>query len=61
MASLRQNVFDSLGKTKAFIDISSLNNLYRQLEPTIKNLITLLKSDPRDDSERMLLIILRDL
>ena len=52
MASCWQNVFTSLGKTKAFIDISSLNNLYRQLEPTAKKLITLLKSDPRDDSER---------
>ena len=52
MASCWQNVFTSLGKTKAFIDISSLNNLYWQLEPTAKKLITLLKSDPRDDSER---------
>ena len=52
MVSCWQNVFTSLGKTKAFIDISSLNNLYRQLEPTAKKLITLLKSDPRDDSER---------
>ena len=46
MASCWQNVFTSLGKT------SSLNNLYQQLEPTTKKLITLLKSDPRDDSER---------
>ena len=52
MASCWQNVFTSLGKTKAFIDISSLNNLYRQLEPTAKKLITLLKSDARDDLER---------
>ena len=52
MASCWQNVFTSLGKTKAFIDISSLNNLYRQLEPTAKKLITLLKLDPRDNSER---------
>ena len=52
MESCWQNVFISLGKTKAFIDISSLNNLYRQLEPTAKKLITLLKLDPRDDSER---------
>ena len=52
MASCWQNIFTSLGKTKAFIDISSLNSLYRQLEPTAKKLITLLKSDPRDDSER---------
>ena len=47
-----QNVFTSLGKTKAFINISSLNNLYRQLEPTTEKFITLLKSDPKDDSER---------
>ena len=52
MASCWQNVFTSLGKTKAFIDISSLNNLYRELEPTAKKLITLLKLDPRDDLER---------
>ena len=52
MASCWQNVLTSLGKTKAFIDISSLNNLYRQLEPTAKKLITLLKSDPRDDLEK---------
>ena len=52
MASCWQNVFTSLGKTKAFIDISSLNNLYRQLEPTAKKLITLWISDARDDSER---------
>ena len=52
MASCWQNAFTSLGKTKAFTDISSLNNLYRQLEPIAKKLITLLKSDPRDDSER---------
>ena len=44
--------FASLFKTKAFIDTSSLNNLYQQLEPTTKKHITLLKSDPRDDSER---------
>ena len=29
-----------------------LNNLYRQLEPTAKKFNTLLKLDPRDDSER---------
>ena len=52
MASCWQNVFTSLGKTKVFIDISSLNNFYRQLEATAKKLITLLKSDPRDHSER---------
>ena len=52
MALCWQNVFTSLGKTRAFIDISSLNNIYRQLQPTSKKLITLLKSDPRDDSER---------
>ena len=52
MASCWQNVFTSLGQTKAFIDISSLNNLYRQLKPAAKKLITLLKSHPRDDSER---------
>ena len=52
MASCWQNVFTSLGKTKAFIYISSLNNLYRQLETTTKKLVTLLKSDPRDVSER---------
>ena len=52
MASCWQNVFTSFGKTKAFIDISSSNNLYRQLEPTAKKLITLLKLDPRDNSER---------
>ena len=52
MASCWQNVFTSLGKRKTFIDVSSLNNLYRQLEPTSKKLITLLKSDPRDHSER---------
>ena len=52
MASCWQNVFTSLGKTKAFIDIFSLNNLYRHLGPTTKKLITLLKSDPREDSER---------
>ena len=52
MASCWQNIFTSLGKTKPFIDISSLNNLCRQLESTAKKLITLLKSDPRDDSER---------
>ena len=52
IASCWQNVFTSLGKTKAFIDISSLNNLYRELEPTAKKLITLLKLDPRDDLER---------
>ena len=52
MASCRQNVFHILGKTKAFADISSLNNLYRQLEPTTKKLIILLKLDPRNDSER---------
>ena len=39
MASCWQNVFTSLGKTKAFIDISSLNNLQRQLETTTKKLI----------------------
>ena len=44
--------FYYLGKTKAFTDISSLNNLYRQLESTTKKVITLLKSDPGDDSER---------
>ena len=52
MVSCWQSVFTSLGKTKAFINISSLNNLYRQLEPTTGKLITLLKSDPKDDSER---------
>ena len=61
MASCWQNVFTSLAKTKAFIDISSLNNFYRQLEPAAKKLITLSKSDPRDDSERDVSIILRDL
>ena len=50
MASCWQNVFTSFGKT--FIDISSSSNLYRQLEPTAKKLITLLKLDPRDNSER---------
>ena len=52
MPSCWQNVFSNLGKPKAFIDISSLNNLYRQLEPTAKKLITLLKANPTDDSER---------
>ena len=52
MASCRRNVFHILGKTKAFADISSLNNLYRQLEPTTKKLIILLKLDPSNDSER---------
>ena len=52
MASCWQNVFTRLGETKAFIDISNLSNPYRQLEPTTKKLITLLKSDPREDSER---------
>ena len=49
IASCWQNGFTSFGKTKDFIDISTLNNLYRQLEPTAKKLITLLKSDLRHD------------
>ena len=62
MASCWQNVFTGLSKTKAFIDISSLNNLYGQLEPTTKKLITLLKLDPRDQIQKeMLSVILKDL
>ena len=61
MASCWQNVFTSLGKTKAFIDISSLSKLYWQLEPTTKKLITLLKSGPKMIQKEMLLIILGDL
>ena len=62
MASCWQNASTSLSKTKAFIDISNLNNFYRQLEPTTEKLITLLKSDPRDQTQKqMLSIVLRDL
>ena len=62
MASCWQNVFTGLSKTKAFIDISSLNNLYGQLEPTTKKLITLLKLDPRGQIQKeMLSVILKDL
>ena len=62
MASCWQNVFTSLSKTKAFTDISNLNDLYRQLEQTTEKLITLLKSDPRDQIQKeMLSIILKDL
>ena len=51
MASCWQNAFTTLGKTKGFIDISNLNKLHWQLEPTTKIFYHLIKMR-RDDSER---------